>query len=59
MYVDEICGNQIYFKLIQRIIYLRRDFLMRILNVPGAPVQLQHALDTFSQIQSFLLEQPE
>ncbi len=38
MYMGEICGNQIYFKLMQTIIYLRRDSLMRLLNVPGAHV---------------------
>jgi DNA-binding FadR family transcriptional regulator len=38
MYIGEICGNQIYYKLMQTIIHLRRDSMTRLLHVPGTPI---------------------
>ncbi|GGE45617.1 GntR family transcriptional regulator [Pullulanibacillus camelliae] len=36
LYAGEICGNQIYYKLMQTIIHLRRESSLKLLHVPGA-----------------------
>jgi GntR family transcriptional repressor for pyruvate dehydrogenase complex len=36
LYIGEICGNQIYFKLMQTMIHLRQNTIERLLNVPGS-----------------------
>jgi DNA-binding FadR family transcriptional regulator len=36
LFIGEYCGNRIYTKLMQTIVYLRRDTSLRILNVPEA-----------------------
>lgn len=36
LYIGEICGNQIYAKLMQTIVYMRRETSIKLLSVPGA-----------------------
>lgn len=36
LYVGEICGNRIYAKLMQTIVFLRRETSLKLLSVPGA-----------------------
>lgn len=39
MFIGEICGNSIYYKLMQTIVHLRRETSMKLLHVPGAQTQ--------------------
>lgn len=54
--MGKICGNDIYYKLIQSFVYLRRESMLKLLNVPGA---MENSLEKRAQLVEAIKRQNE
>lgn len=55
-FMGKICGNDIYYKLMQTFVYLRRESMLKLLNVPGA---MENSLEKRAQLVEAIKAQDE